>query len=120
ITNGDGGVFTTTTTPFTVNAAPTFTSISPASRGQGSVRQVLTIVVSNFVSGAAVSFANAGITVNSTGVTDATHLSVNISISAGAPTRPSTHLITNGDGGVFTTTTTPFTVNAAPTFTSIS
>ena len=115
ITNGDGS--TASGTVFTVNAAPTVTSVNPASRGQDAVSQNVTIAGTGFFSGAAVSFSGAGITVNSTTFVSATTLTANIAVAAGAATGLRDVLVTNPDAGVGTRVG-GFTVNAGPTVTS--
>ncbi len=118
LTNGDGSSATGANV-FTVNAAPTVTSTSPSSRGQGATSQVISVVGTGFVTGAVASFSNAGITVNSTSFVDSSHLNVNITISGSAATGAGNVTVTNPDAGVGTGTNV-FTVNAAPTVTSTS
>ncbi len=120
VTNTDGGTGTGTNV-FTVNAAPTVTSTSPSSRGQGAISQTITINGTNFVSGAslAATFSNPGITVNSTTYVSSTSITANITISGSASTGAGNVTVTNGDAGVGTGTNV-FTVNAAPTVTSTS
>ncbi|MHB8512331.1 MAG: beta strand repeat-containing protein [Actinomycetota bacterium] len=118
VTNADGGTATCTSC-FTVNAAPTATSASPSPRGQGAASQVITVVGSNFVSGAVAAFSGAGITVNSTTFTDSTHLSVNISIASSAPVSARDVTITNPDAGAITCSAC-FTVSPGPVVSSVS
>ena len=117
VTNGDGS---TSTAAFTVNAKPTITSFSPASLGQGATSQTVTMVGTLFSSGPPLgaTVSGSGITVNSTTVTDSTHISLNLSLTGGATTGPRTVTLTNGDGGV--ATSTAFTVNAAPMIHSLT
>ena len=68
-------------TAFTVNAAPTITSLSPSSRGQGATNEKVVLTGSGFLSGtwsaSSVSFSGTGITVSSVSRTDSSHLTVN-------------------------------------------
>ena len=104
---------------FSVAAAPTVTSATPASRGQGAVSQNITIAGTGFVNGAVVSFSGAGITVNSTTYNSATQLTANITIAAGAATGARDVIVTNPNAGVGTRAN-GFTVNTGPTVTSTS
>ena len=99
-------------------SAPTVTSASPSSRGQGAVNQNITINGTNFVNGAGLNaaFSGTGITVNSTQRNSPTQLTVNIDISPSAPLGLRDVTITNGDGPTATGTGI-FTVNPAPTVT---
>jgi hypothetical protein len=103
---------------FTVSAAPTVTSTSPSSRGQGASKQTVAIKGSGFASGASASFG-AGITVESTSFVSSTELSSKISIESGASTGGRTVTVTNSDGGVGSLVS-GFTVISAPNVTSIS
>jgi Tfp pilus assembly protein PilV len=109
----------TFTNAFTVNIRPTVASTSPSSRGQGATNQNVTVTGSNFVNGAQASFSGAGITVNSTTFVDASTLTANITIAAGAATGGRNVAVVNPDGGSGTGAGL-FTVNAAPTVTSVA
>jgi hypothetical protein len=117
VTNPDGDV-ATGTNAFTVNAAPTATSLSPSARGQGAANQTITISGTNFDAGAALSasFSGTGITVNSTTYVSATQLTANISLAGTAATGLRTLTVTNGDGST-ATATNAFTVDAGPAMT---
>ena len=108
---------------FTINVGPGITSLNPNSRGQGATSQVITLTGANFLAGSwptsAVTFSGSGITVNSVSRTDASHLSVNISIATGASTGARTVTVRNLDGGR-ATLAGAFTVNARPTLTSLN
>ena len=117
VTNPDEGVGSKAAA-FTVNAAPSVTSTSPSSRGQGASKQTIKITGANFVSGATSSFG-AGITVESTTFVSATELSAKVSVEAGASTGVRTVTVTNPDEGVGSKAAA-FTVNAAPSVTSAS
>jgi hypothetical protein len=118
VTNPDAGVGTKNGA-FTVDAAPTVTAVSPASRGQGAVSQTVTITGTGFVSGATAAFSGSGITVNSTSFVNATTLRASITISATAATGAGDVTVTNPDAGQATGTGL-FTVNPGPTVTSAS
>ncbi len=102
---------------FTITAAPTVTSTSPSSRGQGAVAQTVAIKGSGFTSGATSSFGS-GIAVNSTTFKSSTELTANVTIEAGASTGARTVTVTNADGGVGSASA--FTVNAPPNVESTS
>ena len=95
---------------------PTFTSVTPASRGQNTASQNLAIAGTNFQSGAAVTFSGTGITVNSTTFNSATSLTANVTVSTGATTGARGLTITNPDFGAVTAAGA-FTVNSGPTLT---
>src|SRR6266511_3770363 len=67
---------------FTVDAGPTVTSTSPSSSPRNTTLTV-TVIGTNFVNGATVSFNSNKITVNTVTFTDSSHLSVNITIANG-------------------------------------
>ena len=114
----------TKTGGFTVAAAPGVTSLSPSSRGQGATSQVIVVTGTNFASGSwptsAVAFSGSGITVNSVTRTDATHLSVNVSISATAAVGARNVTVRNPSDGGTASKANAFTVNARPTITSLN
>jgi hypothetical protein len=97
---------------FTVSAAPSVSSTSPSSRGQGASKQTVTIKGAGFASNASASFG-AGITVESTTVVSSTELSSKISIESAASPGVRTVTVTNTDGGVGSLVG-GFTVNAGP------
>jgi hypothetical protein len=109
----------TFTNAFSVTAAPTVSSANPASRAQGAANQNITITGSNFVSGAQAGFSGTGITVNSTTFVDSTTLTANVDIDAAAPTGARNVTVTNPDSGS-ATRAGGFTVNAAPSVTSVN
>ena len=123
VRNTDGGR-ATKSGGFTVAAGPTITSLSPSSRSQGATSQVIVVTGTNFASGSwptsAVAFSGSGITVNSVTRTDATHLSVNVSISATAAVGARNLTIRNPSDGGTASKANAFTVNLRPTITSLS
>jgi Putative Ig domain/Quinohemoprotein amine dehydrogenase, alpha subunit domain III len=98
VTNPDFGVGTGTGV-FTVNPAPTITTISPATHARNANGVVLMITGTNFVSGAVVSFSGSGITVVSTTFVNATTITVTINIANNATKSARDVTLTNGDGG---------------------
>src|SRR5207253_8099104 len=118
VTNNDGSLPGTLTGGFTVNAAPTVTSLSPSSRGQGCTSQSIAVTGTGFVSGASVSFSGSGVTATTTFVSS-TSLTTTVPVAAGAATGARDVTVTNPDAGNGTKTS-GFTVNAAPTVTSLS
>jgi hypothetical protein len=113
VTNPDGGS-ATRTGGFTVTAAPTVSSVTPSSRGQGATSQSLTIAGTNFASGATVTFSGTGITVNSVTRNSSTSLTVNVSVASNAATGARDVTVKNPDAGV-ATLTGGFAVNPSPT-----
>ncbi len=118
--NGDGTTATGTGV-FTVSPAPTLTSISPSSAGQGAVNRVVVITGGGFVNGGALAaiFSNPGITVNSTTFVSATTITATISISGSAAIGAGSVSVINGDAGV-SSGSVAFSVNAAPLVTAVS
>ncbi len=97
---------------FTVTAAPTVTSTSPSSRGQGASKQTVAIKGTGFAVGATASFG-AGILVESTSFVSSTELTSKISVESTASTGTRSVTVTNSDGGVGSLAS-GFTVNAGP------
>ena len=118
VTNPDAGTFTLSN-GFTVNASPTISSLSPATRLQGASNQTITVTGTGFQSGAVISFSGSGITINSTTVNTSTSITLNVSIASNATTGARSVTVTNPDGGTYTLNN-GFTVNAPPTITSLS
>ena len=122
VRNLDGGR-ATKVGGFTVNAGPGPISLNPGARGQGAANQVIVVTGANFGSGSwptsAVAFSGSGITVNSVTRTDASHLSVNVSIATGAAVGTRSVTIRNLDDGT-ASLANAFTVNPRPTITSLS
>jgi hypothetical protein len=110
VTNPDGGTPAVCTACFTVNAAPTATDVQPDTVAQGAVNQTLTVVGTNFQSGATVTFSGTGITVHQTTFVDASHLTVKVSVSKAAATTARDVTVTNPDGGTPATCTGCLTV----------
>jgi photosystem II stability/assembly factor-like uncharacterized protein len=77
-------------------AAPTVTSVGPAQSNQGATLG-LTVLGTDFASGAAVSFGD-GVTVNSVSFVSSSQLSVNVTVSPVAGLGYRTVTVTNGDG----------------------
>ena len=93
VTVTSGGLVATLTNGFTVTAAPTVTSVTPASRGQGATNQNLVVAGTGFQAGITPVFSGTGVTVNSVTVTSATSLTVNVTVgAAGTRDRKSTRL----------------------------
>jgi len=119
----DAAGATATHPPYTItiNPAATVTSTTPSSGGQGATSYAIAITGTGFISGAplAASFSGTGITVSSTTYVNSTTVDATISIAANAATGARTITLTNGDGSTATGTNV-FTVNAAPTVTTIN
>ena len=122
VVNPDGGRGTDSSA-FDVDPAPSISSLSPSSRGQGAVSQNIVVTGSNFLSGSwpssSVWFSGTGITVNSVSRTNSTHLTVNISIASGAATGARDVTVRNLDAGR-ATLVGGFTVNVGPGVASLN
>ena len=90
---------------------PVVTASAPSAAEAGRTLS-LTIAGSNFASGAAGLFANAGITVTSTTVSACGQLTLNVTVAGNAPAGASSLDVTNVDG-VYGTGVAIFTVQAA-------
>jgi hypothetical protein len=105
------------TNVFTVNALPTVTTAT--SGGQGATNLNVVITGTGFLNGAGASFSGSGITVNNTTFNSATQLTASVTIASNAATGTRTVTVLNPDGGSGVGTN-KFTVNAAPTITSLA
>src|SRR5512143_3368665 len=90
---------------------PVVSTSTPSAAEQGRTLS-LTIAGSNFPAGAAVTFSNAGITVNSTTINNCGQITVNVTVGASAAAGASNVDVTDLDG-VFGAGTGIFTVQAA-------
>jgi hypothetical protein len=117
VANPDAGVGSLAS-GFTVNGAPTVTSTSPSSRGQGASKQTVAVKGTNFESGATASLG-AGITVESTSFTSSTELKAVITLESGAAIGSRTVTVTNPDTTA-ASLASGFTVNPAPVVESTS
>ncbi len=121
VTNSGPGGGTSDNQTFTVNnPAPTLTSIAPTN---GTRLQILDVIFTgtNFISGVTSVNVDAGITVNSTTVTNPTSLIANLTITAAAATGATTFSITNSGPGGGTSDNQTFTINnPAPTLTNLT
>ena len=100
-----------------IQATPIVDIVSPGTGAQGAANQSITIASSftNFVNGNTTADFGAGVTVNGVAVTDATHATVNVSVSPIAATGVRTvRMITNLGGGAqeIAIKATSFTVTA--------
>src|SRR5919201_6025287 len=103
----------------TILPAPTVSSVSPSSRGQGASDQSLTITGTGFVNGATASFSGTGITVSSTTFVSSTSLTANVTVASNAATTFRNVTVTNPDTQTGSCSGC-FTVNPGPTVTSAS
>jgi hypothetical protein len=117
VVNGDFGRGTRAA-GLTITTAPTITSLTPNSRGQGSVNQTVAVAGTGFVTGAVATFSGTGVTATVASVT-ATSISLRVSITSTATTGLRSITITNPDGGERTLANS-FTVLVGPTVTSLS
>ena len=99
-------------TPFTVTAAtaaPTISAVTPNSLAQGAASQTVTITGAN-LTGASVSFSNAGVT-HGTATVTAASISMPVSVTAVATVGAGTVIVTTAGG----TVSSAFSVTAAQT-----
>jgi hypothetical protein len=104
---------------FTVNAAPTATSVWPDAFGQGATGLTTQVVGTGFVVGATAAFSGTGITVTSVTRDSATQLTVTFSVTPSAATGTRNLVVTNPDGGVATCGSCA-SVAVGPTVTSVN
>ncbi len=117
--NTDKGVATSSNSLFAVNSAPSFTGISPASRGQGAQAQSVTITGNNFgTTQGTVTFSATGVSVVSYGTWTNTSIQVTLNVAATATLGACNVTVVNGTDGGQGTDNGAFTVNAKPSFTS--
>ena len=120
LTIQQGGLSTTCSGCLTVAAAPTVTSISPSSLGQGASGVVVKVAGTGFVSPAKVSFKGASTGVQGTVTsTSATALTIKVRVPSTAALGAYTLKVTSGDGAVATCTGC-LTVIQGPAVTAIA
>jgi hypothetical protein len=122
VVNPDGGRGTALAA-FTVNAAPSISSLSPSNRGQGATNQSVVVNGSNFRAGvwtaSSVWFEGTGITVNSVTRNSTSKLTLNLSVAPDAAIGPRDVFLRNTDGGR-TTRVDGFTVNQGPVVSTLT
>jgi hypothetical protein len=116
VRGADGG-YTRLDNALTVTAAPTITSLTPSSRGQGFAGN-LTVVGTNLSASSVFDFGP-GITATNAGSTGPTNATVAVTIAGNATLGARSVKVTNADGGT-TTKPSAFTVTAAPVISSIT
>ena len=112
VTNPDLGSGTCTNC-FTVHAAPTVTSLNPASVGQGVSNKNITVTGTGFVDTPDIAISGSGVTVNTVTFNSATSLTINVTIAGGAATGARDVTVTNPDLGT-STCTGCLTIDASP------
>ncbi len=85
-----------------VDAAPTITSSSPTSLARGTSNATVHVVGTNFLKGVKAKFSGTGVTVNSTTLVDASHLTLSVTVASTATTGKRSLTVTNTDGGTNT------------------
>jgi RHS repeat-associated protein len=105
---------------FTVGGVPVITSVTPNTGQQGQTLPSVAVVgqFTNFVNGTTVANFGAGITVNSTTVTDATHATVSITVLGSATLGGRT--VTMTTGSEVASLNNGFTVGSLPVITSVT
>ena len=105
---------------FTVGGVPVITSVTPSTGQQGQTLPTIAVVgqFTNFVNGTTVANFGAGITVNSTTVTDATHATVSITILGTAT--PGGRTVTMTTGTEVASLNNGFTVVGVPVITTVT
>lgn len=89
---------------FTVDAAPTITSVSPSSARRDGQPHSVTITGTGFQTGAVLTFSGTGITIGTSGTSNATTYTATITVATTAATGGRNVTITNPDGGPATRT----------------
>ena len=97
-----GGASVTATGAFTVNAAPTASSIFPDQVSQGSPSFSSVVTGSNIAVGATIAISGTGVTVNSANRTSATSLTMSLAVTATAAVGWRDVTVINPDGGTGT------------------
>lgn len=116
--NADAGRGTCATC-FTVTEMLRATSVSPSSLGQGATSQAMVLDGTGFIEDTTVAFSGTGITINSRTLTSDTQITLNVNLAPGATVGSRTITVTN-PGASPVTCADCFTVNAAPTVTSVA
>jgi hypothetical protein len=116
VTNPDGQT-STGNGILTVSSAPTISSVSPHTLGQGGTRS-LTVNGTKFRSGATTSVSGTGVTVVSTTFVSSTQLTIKVKAAATAPTGTRDVTVTTSGGSA--TCAGCLTINPAPAPTSTS
>jgi len=116
VTNPDGGQAFFS---FTVNVAPSITSVSPSSRAVGATGQTIVITCANCQENLSVDFDQGlgGVVIGATTEDSATQITLTDVDFTNATVGSGSIFVTNPDGGQ---AFFPFTVNAAPSITSVS
>ena len=123
VTTGSGNTAVTKSCSgcFTVTAAaPTLTSVTPATGGQGATGRQVTLVGTNFWPGETVRVSGTGVTVRDVTVVSTTQITAVLDIAANAATGARDVTVANADGLSSATKAGGFTVNASPTVASVS
>jgi hypothetical protein len=118
VATDSAGATASATLSLTIGPAPVLTTATPSALARGATNKDIIITGAKFLTGATASFTpGTGITINSTTVTDSTHVDVNVTVAANAPIGAQTITITNPDGG---TGTISFTVRSSPQPSSVN
>ena len=118
VTTPSGGTFSCSSCFTVTGPAPTVSSISPASGGQGALNRAATITGTNFSRGMQVTIAD--VTVHDVTFVSPTTLTLRIDIPTNAPTGTKDVTVTNNDASQKVTKTGAYTVTAAPAISSVS
>jgi hypothetical protein len=118
ITNPADAGSTTCGGCFSVTDAPVVTEVSPAVLG-GGAQTTVTVTGANFVAGARLSVAGAGVAVLTQSWVDAAHLTATLSVAGTATAGGRTVTVINPDGGKGACATC-FAVASAPTVTGLT
>ena len=106
---------TVTVSPGT-QSAPSISSVSPISAGQGQTVSSFIVNGSNFQPASTLSFSGTGISVNSYSLRTQSQIAASITVAASAATGPRTVLVTNPDARLASST---FTVNPSTPLVSV-
>lgn len=118
VTNPDDGA-ATKSNAYTVVSAPTVTSATPSTAGQGAVARSIMLAGTGFVTGAVVTVSGAGVSAGTATVNSPTSITVPITVDSAAATGARDVTVTNPDTGNGTCTGC-LTIAAKPVVTSIT
>jgi len=114
VVTGGFGSTATCTGCFTVNAAPTITSMSPSALGQGATAVPVTFTGTGFATGISIVVAGGGVSVGTPTSLSSTSITAPVTVTSGAATTARNVTATNQDHGTATCASC-VTINAGPT-----
>jgi hypothetical protein len=114
VTKSCSGCFTVTA------AAPTLSTVTPSTGGQGATGRTITLTGTNFWPGETVTVSGTGVDVRNVTVVSTTQITAVLDIAQDAATTARDVTVTNADGVQSATKAGGFTVNAKPTVSGVA